>query len=70
MFDNLGEVRAKYERSLAEYQRKRTRVIADHDAIGFLRGLGLLLFVTMLGLLKIVAGLRLWLPAVGPRPAA
>ncbi len=65
MFDNLGELRAKYETSLAEYRADRTKVLSTLTTVSFFAGLGLVLLVAMLGLLKVVSGVQLWVPAVG-----
>jgi hypothetical protein len=62
VFDNLGDLRAKYEASLREYRTKRTWVLNTMILLSFFGGLGLALLVTMLAMLKIVWGSRLWLP--------
>ena len=65
MFDNLGKIRADYEKSLADYQADRTNTLNILVTGSFLGGLGLVLLVAMLGLLRIVSGMHLWIPAIG-----
>jgi hypothetical protein len=62
MFDNLGDLRAKYEEGLTEYRAKQTRLLNAMVVMSFFGGLGLALLVTMLGLLNVIAGARLWGP--------
>ena len=64
VFDNLSELQAKYEQSLTDYQQRRTKALYALTVLSFFGALGLMLLVAMLGLLKIVTGLRLWLPSV------
>ena len=64
LFDNLGELRAQYQATLNEYRAKRTHVVNALIMLGFFGGLALALLVTMLALLRIVWGSRLWLPTV------
>jgi len=64
MFDNLGVIRGRYEKSLTQYQSERTRAITTLITLSFFGGLALLLLVTMLGVLKVVTGVHLWVPAV------
>ncbi len=64
MFDNLTKLRAEYEKTLTDYQQTRTRALDAPVVLCFFGGLGLLLLVTMLAILKVVSGLRLWLPTV------
>ena len=63
MFDNLSDLRSKYQENLSEYRTKRTWALNALIMLSFFGGLGLALLVTMLGFLKIVSGSRLWLPA-------
>ncbi len=65
MFDNLGKLNTDYQESLKAYQADRTHFLATVTTVSFFAGLGLVLFVAMLGLLKIVQGVHLWVPAVG-----
>jgi hypothetical protein len=68
MFDNLKQLQGKYEKDLADYrgqQDRRTQVVGTLVTASFFGGLGLLLLVTMLGLMKVVSGFRLWMPAIG-----
>ena len=64
LFDNLGELQAQYEATLSEYRAQRTQVVNALIMLSFFGGLALALFVTMLALLRIVWGSRLWLPTV------
>jgi hypothetical protein len=64
VLDNLDQLQAKYEENLAEYRAKRTRPLDALITLSFLGGLGLLLGITILGLLKGLAGARLWVPAL------
>ena len=64
LFDNLDELRTQYEATLSEYRAKRTHVVNALIMLSFFGGLGLALLVTMLALLRIVWGSRLWLPTV------
>ena len=65
LFDNLKQLRSNYDQSLAEYREHRTWVLNTLTTVSFFGGLGLVLLVAMLGLLRIVWGLHLWMPAVG-----
>jgi len=65
MFDNLKQLRSNYDQSLAEYREHRTRILNTLTTVSFFGGLALVLLVAMLGLLRIVWGLHLWMPAVG-----
>lgn len=62
--DTLPELHSQYEDSLSEYRDKRTRTVNALVMLCFFGGLGLALLVTMLGLLRIVWGIRLWVPTV------
>ena len=53
-----------YEKSLAEYQETRRLALDALVALCFFGGLGLLLLVTMLALMKVVSGRYLWLPTM------
>jgi hypothetical protein len=64
VFDNLSDLRSTYEESLTEYRNKRTWVLNTLIMLSFFGGLALALLVTMLVLLKIVWGSRLWLPTI------
>ena len=65
MFDNLRQIRARYEESLADYQAGQSNVLNTLTIASFFGGLGLVLLVAMLGLMRIVSGTHLWIPAVG-----
>jgi len=64
LFDNLNELQAEYEATLSEYRAKRTHVVNALIMLSFFGGLALALLVTLLALLRIVWGSRLWLPTV------
>ena len=64
LFDNLDELQSQYEAALSEYRAQRTHVVNALIMLSFFGGLALALFVTMLALLRIVWGSRLWLPTV------
>ena len=64
LFDNLSELRAEYQATLSDYREKRTNVVNALIMLSFFGGLALALLVTMLALLRIVRGSRLWLPTV------
>ncbi len=65
VFDNLLPLRQKYADALAGYRRDRTRALNTLTTLSFFGGFGLVLAVAMLGLLGVVSGLRLWIPAGG-----
>jgi len=65
MFDNLGVIRERYEQALSQYESERTQLLTTLITLSFFGGLALLLLVTMLGLLKVVTGVHLWVPAAG-----
>lgn len=65
MFDNLTQLREKYEDGLRAYRAGRSKALDTLTTLSFFGGLGLMLLVAMLGLLKIVSGIHLWLPAIG-----
>jgi len=65
VFDNLLPLRREYEETLAQYRRHRTRALNMLTTLSFFGGFGLVLAVAMLGLLGVVSGVRLWIPAGG-----
>ena len=65
MSDNLAQIRTNYEKSLADYQADRTKALSTLTTASFFGGLGLVLLVAMLGLMRIVSGLHLWVAAIG-----
>lgn len=65
LYDNLSQIQKNYAKSLELYQNARTRLINMAMVICFLVGLGLLVMVLMLGMLKLVRGFGFWLPALG-----
>ncbi len=65
MFDNLTRLREKYEDGLTAYRAGRSKALDTLTTLSFFGGLGLMLLVAMLGLLKIVSGMHLWMPAIG-----
>ena len=64
VFDNLSHIRSRYEEGLAEYRAAQTKVLITAITAGLLAGLGLVLFVVMLGLVHILSGVYLWIPAL------
>ncbi len=65
MYDNLEQISTNYEEALAEYQADRTGLLNTLTAASFFGGLGLVILVAMLGLMRIVSGIHLWVSAVG-----
>lgn len=65
MFDNIAQIRTNYEKSMADYQAVRTNALNTLTTASFFGGLGLMLLVAMLGLMRIVSGMHLWIAAVG-----
>ena len=65
IFDNGEKVRVNYVNCLAEYQSKRTAFWDTLTATTFFGGLGLVVLVAMLGLMRIVSGMHLWVSAIG-----
>jgi hypothetical protein len=64
MYDNLKDIRDNYDKSVSEYRQRRTHLLNTLTTVSFLGGMGLLLLVAMLGLMKIVGGIHLWMPAM------
>ena len=64
VYDNSEQIRATYEKALADYQAGRTAVLNTLTVASLFGGLGLVLLVAMLGVLRIGSGLHLWVPAV------
>lgn len=60
VFDNLIELQARYQGSLASYRANRTRLLNTLTVLSFFGGGGLVLLVAMLSLLGITTGVRLW----------
>ena len=65
MFDNLARIRSNYEKSLTDYRADRTQVLDTLTTASFFGGLGLVLLVAMLGMMRIVSGIHLWVAAIG-----
>jgi hypothetical protein len=65
VFDNLNQIRSNYEKSMTDYQAGRTKTLNTLTTASFYGGLGLLLLVAMLGLMRIVTGIHLWIPTIG-----
>ncbi len=65
MFDNLNQIRSRFGESLAEYRAGQTNMLNTITIASFFGGLGLVLLVAMLGLMRIVSGIHFWIPAVG-----
>jgi hypothetical protein len=64
LFDNLKEIRDNYDQSLLIYRQRQSQLLYALTTVCFFGGQGLLLLVVMLGLMRIVWGMRFWLPAV------
>jgi hypothetical protein len=65
MFDNLGQIRSNYEKNLTDYHAGRTEALNTLTTASFFGGLGLVVMVAMLGLMRIVSGMHLWIAAIG-----
>jgi len=65
VWDNLTDLQQRYQQSLDEYREARTHALNTLTTLSFFGGMALVLAVAMLGLLGIVGGLRLWVPALG-----
>ncbi|MDY0166340.1 MAG: hypothetical protein RBS80_07340 [Thermoguttaceae bacterium] len=65
VLDNLQPLRQEYQQAIQQYRRDRTRTLNLLTTLSFFGGFGLVLAVAMLGLLGVVSGLRLWIPACG-----
>jgi hypothetical protein len=65
MCDNIEQIRSNYEKCLTDYQADRTEALNTLTVSSFFGGVGLLLLVAMLGLMRIVSGMHLWIPAIG-----
>ena len=64
LFDNLSQIRSHYEEDVAEYRGGQTDLLSTITIAGLFSGLGLILLLAMLGLMRIVSGLHLWIPAL------
>ena len=64
MFDNLAQLRADYQQLLADYQSAHARAVDTIITASFFGGVGLILLVTMLGLMRILSGMSLWVAGV------
>lgn len=65
VFDNLDQIKSGYRESLAAYQAEWDEGLDAVTTLSFMGGLGLVLLLLMLGLLKVVSGVHFWVPAVG-----
>ena len=65
LYDNLKRLHEQYDARLRQYQAHRTRLLNTLTTASFFGGLGLILLVAMLGVLRIVSGWHLWAPVVG-----
>ncbi len=65
VFDNLKQIQSSYQESLADFQAEWQRGTDALVTLSFFGALALVLLMAMLGLLKVVSGLHLWVPAVG-----
>ena len=64
LFDNLAEICAKYDQSLDTFHQRQTGTRRTITVVSFFGGFGLVILVAMLTLLKIISGIRLWVPAL------
>ena len=64
MFDNLSQIRAKYEESLRRYRTQRSGALDALTVVSFFGGFGLALLVAMMAMFNIIAGARIWVPAL------
>jgi hypothetical protein len=62
VFDNLLDLRKRYQESLNAYRANRTIALSTLTILCVFGGAVLLLAATMLTLLNVTAGLRLWIP--------
>ncbi|MBN1394987.1 MAG: hypothetical protein JW959_08185 [Pirellulales bacterium] len=62
--DNLERIKADYENSTAEYQSNLSGTLNTLTAASFFGGLGLVVLVMMLGLMRLVSGIHFWASAV------
>ena len=65
VFDNLSDLQARRQGSLALYRAKRTRTLNTLTVVSFFGGAGLVLLVAMLNLMNITSGIRLWTVSLG-----
>ncbi len=64
MFDNLGEINEKYKEAVAAFQGDRTHELNAMTIVSFFGGAALLLFATLLAVMNVATGLKVWIPAV------
>lgn len=64
VFDNLLDLRKRYQESLNSYRTSRTQTLSTLITWSFFGGAGLLLLATMLTLMNVAVGLWLWIPVV------
>jgi hypothetical protein len=64
-YDNLGRIRAEYQKKLDAYYADRTQTLYTIITISFLGAWGLLFLVFMLGLFRIIRGASFWMPVLG-----
>lgn len=64
MFDNLPDIRARYEEGLSNYRAQRTRAFDTLTSVSFFGGFALVVLVGMLALLGVITSPRFWLPAL------
>ncbi|MBN2021729.1 MAG: hypothetical protein JW809_02960 [Pirellulales bacterium] len=69
VFDNLGKIRENYEAGMAEYRADRTWALRAISAVAFFGAVGLVILVAMLRLLGAAAGPRAWAPALAAATA-
>ncbi len=65
LFDNLARIQSDYEKSLSAYRAEQARLMSALTTISFLAGLGMLLFLFMASVLRLITGLALTVPLIG-----
>jgi len=65
MFDNLNQIRAVHEKNLSDFQADRVEFLNVLITGSILSGMGLIVLVAMMGLMRILSGLFVWIPALG-----
>lgn len=69
VFDNLTELQERYKDTLARYWAHRSQPQNSLTMLSIFGGLGLVLFVTLLAIMNVRTGARLWGPALGAATA-
>jgi hypothetical protein len=64
VFDNLLDLQKRFQQDLSVYRTGQTEMLSGLTTLSFFGGAGLLLLATMLTLMNVATGLRVWIPAV------